>query len=140
MNNTKITVNGAVEVTAINPAHYRSHPSGVEVIEIVEHMDFCVGNAFKYVARAGLKGDVSEDLNKADWYIRRALLSDRPGYIWHDAYDKLMLYVDAEPDHDVRDTLWNLGSHSFRYDDDNELSNLTSAAFALDQLIKKVVG
>ena len=29
------------------PAHYTGHPSGVECIEIIEHMSFCLGNALK---------------------------------------------------------------------------------------------
>ena len=54
-----------------HPAHYTAHPSGVEVIEITEQMGFCLGNAFKYLARAGLKGDLLTDLRKALWYIER---------------------------------------------------------------------
>jgi hypothetical protein len=34
-------------------------------------MDFCNGNAFKYVYRAGEKGDKIEDLKKAQWYLNR---------------------------------------------------------------------
>lgn len=30
-----------------HPKHYTSHPSGVECIEIVQHHDFCIGNAIK---------------------------------------------------------------------------------------------
>ena len=56
----------------INPSHYKSHPSGVECIEITEHMDFCFGNAFKYAWRAGQKGSAVEDLRKAVWYLERA--------------------------------------------------------------------
>ena len=41
----------------INPPHYRSHPSGVEAIEVTEWFTFCLGNAIKYIWRAGLKGD-----------------------------------------------------------------------------------
>ena len=52
-----------------HPPHYKSHPSGVECIEITRHMNFNVGNAVKYLWRAGLKGDVIEDLRKAAWYI-----------------------------------------------------------------------
>jgi len=55
------------------PAHYTQHPSGVECIEIAEHMDFNLGNALKYIWRADLKGDAIEDLEKAQWYIRREL-------------------------------------------------------------------
>jgi hypothetical protein len=52
-----------------------THPSGVECIQITEHMNFCLGNAVKYIWRAGLKdghGDV-EDLKKARWYIDREI-------------------------------------------------------------------
>ena len=67
-----------------HPKHYTSHPSGVECIQITEHYDFCVGNAIKYLWRAGLKGESYakevEDLEKAMWYIKRRiqLLSKRP--------------------------------------------------------------
>jgi hypothetical protein len=58
----------------INPTHYKSHPSGIEVIEITEHMNFCRGNAIKYILRAGLKSkDATEDLKKAAWYINREI-------------------------------------------------------------------
>ena len=55
----------------INPQHYKSHPSGVECIEITQHHDFCIGNAIKYLWRAGLKESNNEvqDLKKAIWYI-----------------------------------------------------------------------
>lgn len=56
-----------------HPSHYTSHPSGVECIEVVEHFSFCVGNAIKYLWRAGLKGDALEDLKKARWYIDREI-------------------------------------------------------------------
>jgi hypothetical protein len=60
---------------AINqPRHYRSHPSGVECIEITEHMNFNLGNATKYIWRAGLKSPSAvEDLSKARWYITREI-------------------------------------------------------------------
>ena len=52
-----------------HPAHYNSHPSGVECITITRHMNFNIGNAVKYLWRAGLKGSTIEDLKKAVWYI-----------------------------------------------------------------------
>lgn len=56
------------------PSHYRSHPSGVECIQITEHMNFNLGNAVKYVWRAGLKSPSAiEDLKKAAWYINREI-------------------------------------------------------------------
>jgi hypothetical protein len=59
---------------AINPSHYRQHPSGVEAIDITEGFNFNCGNAIKYVWRAGLKSeDPIEDLKKARWYIEREI-------------------------------------------------------------------
>lgn len=57
-----------------HPTHYTSHPSGVECIQITEHFNFCVGNAIKYLWRAGIK-TVSplEDLRKAEWYVKREI-------------------------------------------------------------------
>ena len=54
-----------------HPKHYTSgfETEPVECIMITRHLSFCAGNAFKYVWRAGLKGDTLEDLNKALWYI-----------------------------------------------------------------------
>lgn len=56
-----------------HPAHYNTHPSGVECITITEHMNFCLGNAFKYIWRADLKRDAIEDLRKAAWYLNREI-------------------------------------------------------------------
>lgn len=56
-----------------HPSHYTSHPSGIEAIQITEHMNFCIGNAIKYLWRAGLKDDYITDLEKAKWYIEREL-------------------------------------------------------------------
>lgn len=59
---------------AINhPKHYNGHPSGVECIDVVEHMSFNVGNAIKYLWRADLKGAPLEDLKKARWYVDREI-------------------------------------------------------------------
>jgi hypothetical protein len=56
-----------------SPQHYTSSPSGVECITVTEHMGFCVGNAIKYLWRAGLKGAALEDLKKSRWYIDREI-------------------------------------------------------------------
>lgn len=67
---------------AVNhPSHYTSDPSGVECIQITRHRSFCVGNAIKYLWRAGLKHDADktdtekqiEDLQKAVWYINQEI-------------------------------------------------------------------
>lgn len=54
-----------------HPAHYTGHPSGIECIEVVEHMGFNLG-AIKYIWRADLKNGI-EDLHKAEWYVRREI-------------------------------------------------------------------
>ena len=59
--------------TINHPDHYNNHASGIECITVTEHMGFCVGNAMKYLWRAGLKGDAIEDLKKSRWYIDREI-------------------------------------------------------------------
>lgn len=56
-----------------NPGHYNSHPSGIECIEVTEHMGFNLGSAIKYIWRCGSKGKPVEDLQKARWYIDREI-------------------------------------------------------------------
>lgn len=52
-----------------HPPHYTSHPSGIEAIEVTRWMNFNLGNAMKYIWRAGLKQDAVEDLRKAVFYL-----------------------------------------------------------------------
>lgn len=56
-----------------NPKHY-THGK-IEVIEAIEDwdMNFCLGNAIKYIARCNHKGNKKQDLEKAIWYIKREL-------------------------------------------------------------------
>jgi len=56
-----------------HPKHYTSHPSGVECIQVTEHMGFNLGNAVKYIWRADLKNNAIEDLKKAAFYINREI-------------------------------------------------------------------
>ena len=56
-----------------HPKHYTAHPSGIECIQITEHMGFCLGNAIKYIWRADSKEDAIKDLRKALWYINREI-------------------------------------------------------------------
>jgi len=68
--------NKAQDNDAVNhPSHYTQHPSGVECIQITEHMNFNCGNAFKYIWRADLKHDDGglQDLQKAEYYIKREI-------------------------------------------------------------------
>jgi hypothetical protein len=61
-----------------HPKHYTQHPSGVECIQVTEHMNFCLGNAMKYIWRASLKNG-TEDLYKAIWYINREIQRQEGG-------------------------------------------------------------
>jgi len=57
-----------------HPSHYNAHPSGIECITVTEHMNFNLGNAVKYIWRAGLKSeDAVTDLEKARWYVEREI-------------------------------------------------------------------
>lgn len=64
-----------------HPKHYTDTPFGLEVIDITEHYNFCIGNALKYIMRAGLKCEkgmtqeekMMEDLGKAVWYLNREI-------------------------------------------------------------------
>lgn len=84
-----------------NPAHYQTN-SGLEAIEVIEAFfqdDYHLGNAFKYLARAGKKDDREQDLRKAVWYIERSIqkktLADYPAAKVKVVAD-LMKYGDLE--------------------------------------------
>jgi hypothetical protein len=55
------------------PPHYRSHPSGIECIQVTEHMNFNLGNVVKYLWRSDEKGAPIQDLRKARWYLDREI-------------------------------------------------------------------
>ncbi len=61
-----------------NPPHYKA--GGIETIGYIEakKLDFHLGNAVKYISRAGLKGSYEEDLKKAIWYLNRAIEKSKP--------------------------------------------------------------
>lgn len=65
------TIDDTPSDTVNHPKHYTSDPSGIECIEITRHRNFNIGNAIKYLWRAGLKDGNSDiqDLKKAMWYI-----------------------------------------------------------------------
>lgn len=54
------------------PLHYNTHPSGIEAIQVCQYLDFCSGNAFKYLFRHRDKANPLEDLRKCRWYLERA--------------------------------------------------------------------
>lgn len=64
---------------AINPPHYKTHPSGIECIEVTRHCPFSLGNAIKYIWRYLDKSGV-EDLRKARWYLRDIVTTGQSSY------------------------------------------------------------
>jgi hypothetical protein len=56
-----------------HPPHYKA--GGIETIEFIEAkgLGYNLGNVVKYVSRADLKGNKLEDLQKAKWYLERAI-------------------------------------------------------------------
>ena len=63
------------EYTPIEPQHYRDNPPGIELecIEYIEHLPYSQGTAGKYCYRLGNKDELTQDLNKTLWYVRRAM-------------------------------------------------------------------
>lgn len=60
-----------------HPKHYGGKNNPYEAIKVIEawELDFCLGNVVKYISRAGKKGEWKhrEDLEKAAWYLNRAI-------------------------------------------------------------------
>jgi len=56
-----------------HPDHYKV--GGIETIDFIEAkgLDYYLGNVVKYVSRANHKGNRREDLEKAQWYLNRAI-------------------------------------------------------------------
>lgn len=81
-----------------HPPHYTDGPpcpkcgATIECITITERLDFLLGNAVKYLWRAGKKGPALEDLRKAAWYIDRAIANAEggDGFLFRDGSDGFM--------------------------------------------------
>ncbi len=63
-----------------HPAHYGGKDNPYECIKVLEAWftpeqmtGFNLGNAVKYISRAGKKGAALEDLQKARWYLDREI-------------------------------------------------------------------
>jgi len=58
-----------------HPPHYQGKVECIDAIESALGPDgfaaYCRGSAIKYAYRAGKKGDAAQDINKAQWYLRR---------------------------------------------------------------------
>lgn len=77
----------SVEQDMVNhPPHYKD-ASGIECIEVTKNMQFCGGNCFKYLYRAGKKGSTVEDLKKAAWYADKAWENEE--VVWHELLENI---------------------------------------------------
>jgi hypothetical protein len=56
-----------------HPEHYQAN--GMEAIEVIEgfNLNFNLGNAIKYILRSDKKGNKKQDLEKAQWYLKREI-------------------------------------------------------------------
>lgn len=87
-------------VSATNPSHYRSHPSGVECIDVIRELPFSAGNAIKYIWRAGQKDSTLQDLDKALWYVRDCIDNKIDFVADNQARDMFQRWVREEDDLD----------------------------------------
>jgi hypothetical protein len=70
---TEINIEAPKADPVNHPAHYKV--GGIETIDFIEAkaLGYHLGNAVKYITRADHKGNRLQDLQKAKWYIDRAI-------------------------------------------------------------------
>ncbi|HFC8549640.1 TPA: DUF3310 domain-containing protein [Neisseria lactamica] len=117
----------------INPSHYRQHAH--ECIEFTQHLNFNLGNAFKYIWRHREKNG-REDLEKAMWYLKRQR-DDAPKFkkLKSKRYFKLCNKLEAcgfDTDTDAA-----LGAILYTATDYTE-DNISWAAACVKDLLKKM--
>jgi len=83
-----------------HPPHYNR--GKIEVIDFIEdqELNFSLGNALKYLCRAGAKPGVEalEDLRKARWYLEREIAFRQHGdQIWR-VIPKAVRWEEEHPD------------------------------------------
>lgn len=117
-----------------HPQHYNSHPSGVEAIDIVQYMGFCLGNAFKYVYRYQHKNG-TEDLKKAIWYLRhqQTVILKQHIAVTHTTTSDYHKIISAEPNKDIARVLEIIWDVSFN---DHYKKELEEAAKILENFIQ----
>lgn len=120
-----------------HPAHYNTY-KGLEIIDLVEQLNFNRGNAIKYIARAGLKDPSTEiqDLEKARWYVNRELTRIK------DVGDKYSWTADAteliEQMNYNRGSAVNFVSHAGTFDASKADEDLVHAIVFLDREINRM--
>lgn len=72
--------------TVNHPPHYTVHPIfSIECHDLARMLTFDAGSAVKYLWRAGRKGDISEDLRKALWYLEHIESPYRASQLWDES-------------------------------------------------------
>lgn len=91
-----------------HPSHY-SHPSGIECITVTRLMPFSLGNATKYVWRAGEKDSspADVDLAKARFYLHDTLDNGLASHPPHRARG-LLIYASEHDDNPLRAELMRM--------------------------------
>lgn len=93
-----------IEDKVNHPSHYTD--GKIEVIEFIEDkkLDFCLGNAIKYISRAGKKDPEKEveDLEKAIWYIKRKIkqIKENPNHRHATSFDVKVSPLEFDADND----------------------------------------
>ena len=123
-----------------NPAHYTSHPSGVECINVIKPLPFALANVIKYVWRSDLKNGL-EDLKKAQKYLSWVesvdlftIFSVRHYYPSDKTLNKII--VSDPGNHTLRHLLTVLMSVR-KHDITDARNHLSMAKASLDALIKE---
>ena len=84
---------------AENPAHYKSHPSGIECIQVLYPLYYGAGNAIKYLWRLGMKDEDLQEISKAMWYVMHSMDADM-NYFDNPFASRVAysMWQDAEPE------------------------------------------
>lgn len=74
-NDSTTPVVGEIYEEVVHPPHYNQLPNGIECWDVNEHFPTNVGNAIKYLWRAGIKPgqETVKDLEKAIQYTKRQI-------------------------------------------------------------------
>jgi len=126
------------EDDAINPSHYKSHPSGVECIDISKHLSGCLAQAFQYVWRCGQKDDPIQELDKAIWFIKAEMTVDEYAIVNYSAIeDNIVLVRNAEIDNHKAIALTNIAianKHMNKYMTGQRIGKLSYAIQSIEEL------
>ena len=123
-----------------NPAHYTSHPSGVECINVIKPLPFALANVIKYVWRSDLKNGL-EDLKKArvylSWVESVDLFTVFSVRHYYPSDNTLRMIIKSDPDnHTLRHLLTVLMSVR-KHDITDARNHMSMAKASLQSLIEE---